>query len=84
MIAYILATCIPGQENDTISKIKKMSNVVEVNGILGRYDIFIKVSAEKEVDLHAVITNVRDVPSITSTATFAAMRGQGGTIDEEK
>lgn len=84
MIAYLFATCIPGEENDAISKIKNLANVVEVNGIMGRYDVFVKVSAKKEEDLHAAITGIRDVPSITSTATFAVIRGQGGSIDEEK
>jgi DNA-binding Lrp family transcriptional regulator len=84
MIAYIFATCVPGEENEVVSKIKKLSNVAEVNGIMGRYDIFVKVSARKEEDLHAAITNIRDVQSITSTATFGVIRGQGGSIDEEK
>ena len=84
MIAYIFATCVPGQETDAISKIKKLPNVIEVNGIMGRYDIFVKVAATKEQDLHAAITGVRDVQDITSTATFAVIRGQGGSIDEEK
>ena len=84
MIAYIFATCVPGEENDAIYKIKKLSNVIEVNGIMGRYDVFVKVSTKKEEDLHAAITNIRDVQPITSTATFAVIRDQGGTIDEEK
>lgn len=84
MIAYIFATCVPSQEKDAISKIKKLPNVVEVNGIMGRYDVFVKVFAKKEEDLHAAITGIRDVQDITSTATFAVIRGQGGSIDEEK
>ena len=84
MIAYLFATCVPGQENEAIAKIKKLSNVVEVNGIMGRYDVFVKVSAKREEDLHTAITGVRDVQSITSTVTFAVIRGQGGSIDEEK
>jgi hypothetical protein len=40
--------------------------------------------AKKEEDLHAAITGVRDVQDITRTATFAAIRGQGGSIDEKK
>lgn len=83
MIAYIFATCVPGEEKDTISKIKKLPNVVEVNGIMGRYDLFVKVSAETELDLHSAITSIRDITSITSTATYTALRGQGGTIDDE-
>lgn len=84
MIAYIFATCVPGQEKDAISKIKQLPNIVEVNGIMGRYDVFVKISAKKEEDLHAAITGVRDVQDITSTATFAAIGGQGGSIDAEK
>jgi len=84
MIAYIFATCVPGQETDAISKIKILPNVVEVNGIMGRYDIFVKVLAKKEEELHAAITGIRDVPDITSSATFAAISGQGGSVDEEK
>ena len=83
MIAYIFATCVPGQERDAISKIKKLPNVVEVNGIMGRYDIFVKVFARKDTDLRSTITSIRDVSTITSTATFAAIKGQGGSIDQE-
>ena len=84
MIAYIFATCVPGQERDAISKIKKLPNVVEVNGIIGRYDIFVKVSAKKDIDLHYTITSIRDVQSITSTVTFTTIQGQGGPEDQKK
>lgn len=77
MIAYIFATCVPGQEREVISKIKGLQNVAEVNGIMGRYDIFIKILAESDMDLHMIITKVRDVSAITSTSTFVAIRGQG-------
>lgn len=46
--------------------------------------MYLLVSAKKEEDLHATITGVRDVQDITSTATFAVIRGQGGSINEEK
>lgn len=84
MIAYIFATCVPGQESDAISKIKRLQNIVEVNGIIGRYDVFVKISVKKEEDLHAAITGIRDVPDIITSATFAVIKGQGGSIDEEK
>ena len=80
-MAYIFATCIPGQEKEAIEKIKKLPNFVEVNGIMGRYDIFVKVFAKGEVDLHTTITSIREIQSISSTATFPAIKGQGGSID---
>lgn len=83
LIAYIFATCIPGQEREAISKIRGLKSVTEVNGIMGRYDLFIKVSAREEIDLHMAITSIRDVTPITSTTTFTAIKGQGGTVDSE-
>jgi Lrp/AsnC ligand binding domain len=84
MIAYIFVTCVPGQERDVISKIKRFPHVVEVNGIMGSFDIFIKVSARNNIELHATITNIRDVQSITSTSTFTAIGEEGKTVDQEK
>ncbi len=48
---------------------------------MGRYDIFVKVSGKTEIDLHTAITSIRDITAVTSTATYTAIRGQGGTID---
>ncbi len=81
--SIIFATYLPSEEKDTISRIKNLTNVVEVNGIMGRYDIFVKVSAKSELDLHSAITSIRDISAITSTATFTVIKGQGGTIDDE-
>lgn len=84
MIVYILATCVPGNEKDVISKMKTLPNIVEVNGVMGRYDVFIKVSAETPLDVDSTISKVRGIPHITSTFTMSAIYGQGGTIDDEK
>ena len=84
MIVYILITCVPGNEKDVISKIKLLPEAVEVNGVMGRYDIFIKVSADSPPKIDSAITKVRSIPNITSTFTMSAIYGQGGTIDEEK
>ena len=84
MIAYILATCIPGREKEVIAKIKVLLEVVEVNGVMGKYDVFVKISADNALKVDSSISQVRDVPHITSTFTMPAIYGQGGTIDEEK
>ena len=84
MIAYILATCVPGSEKTTITEIKKMPNVNEVNGIMGRYDIFVKVSAESPKDIDATIYNIRNVQQITSTFSMSVIYGEGGTVDNER
>ena len=84
MLAYILATCVPGREKDVIIKIKELPEVVEVNGVMGKYDVFVKVSASDAAKIDSAISKVRNTPHVTSTFTMSAIYGQGGSIDEEK
>ncbi len=51
---------------------------------MGKYDVFIKVSADSPITVDSAISKVRGVPHITSTFTMSAIYGQGGTIDSEK
>ncbi|MDE1725077.1 MAG: Lrp/AsnC ligand binding domain-containing protein [Thaumarchaeota archaeon] len=83
MITYILATCIPGNEKEVIQEIKKLSNVVEVNGIMGKYDIFVKVQSNEVAKVDSTIGKLRSVPHITGTVSIPVIYGQGGTIDNE-
>ena len=84
MIAYILATCIPGNEKEVIAKIKGLPDIVEVNGVMGRYDVFVKIQANDAMKVDATISKVRNVAHITSTVTMPVIYGQGGTVDDEK
>ena len=84
MIAYILATCIPGHEKEVIAKIKVLPEVVEVNGVMGRYDVFVKVSGDNSLKVDSAIGKVRGIPHVTSTFTMPVIYGQGGTIDNQK
>ena len=84
MIVYILATCIPGNEKEVIAKIKVIPEVIEVNGIMGRYDVFVKVSSDNSIKVDSTIGKIRSIPHVTSTFTMPAIYGQGGTIDDEK
>ncbi|MDE1762745.1 MAG: Lrp/AsnC ligand binding domain-containing protein [Thaumarchaeota archaeon] len=83
MIAYILATCVPGNEKEVIAKMKELPNVAEVNGVMGKYDIFVKIEAKDPSKVDAAIAKARNVEHITSTVTMPAIYGQGGTVDEE-
>jgi hypothetical protein len=84
MLAYILATCIPGREKDVIGRIKVLPEVVEVNGVMGKYDVFVKIYADNALKIDSAISKVRNTPHVTSTFTMPAIYGQGGTVDEEK
>lgn len=84
MLAYILATCVPGREKEVIAKIKVLPEVVEVNGVMGKYDVFVKISADNALKVDSAISKVRNISHVTSTFTMPVIYGQGGTIDEEK
>ncbi|HJU14278.1 MAG TPA: Lrp/AsnC ligand binding domain-containing protein [Candidatus Nitrosotalea sp.] len=83
MIAYILATCMPGSEKEVIAKIKTLQNIVEVNGVMGKYDVFVKIQAKDPTNVDASIAKVRNVEHVTGTTTMPVIYGQGGTVDSE-
>jgi DNA-binding Lrp family transcriptional regulator len=84
MITYVLATCIPGNEKEVIQELKKLPNIIEVNGIMGKYDIFVKIQSDQAIKMDSTISKIRSVPHITSTVSIPVIYGQGGTIDDEK
>jgi DNA-binding Lrp family transcriptional regulator len=83
MLAYMLLTCEPGHEKEIISEIRKLPHVAEINGIMGKYDIIVKVAGEVPGQIDLAITKIRSVKGITSSYSMTALYGQGGTIDEE-
>ena len=84
MLAYVLVNCNPGSEKDVISKIREISEVSEVNGIMGRYDIFVKVSAKEPQVIDNTIQKIRSINGITASYSMTVLYGQGGTIDEQE
>jgi DNA-binding Lrp family transcriptional regulator len=82
MLSYILITCQPGTEPDVISEIKSIPEVVEVNGIMGKYDIFVKIFSDTPDGLDLAVSKVRRIKIIDSH-TLPVVFGQGGSIDEQ-
>lgn len=82
MQAYVLLTCNTGTETDLIAELKKLPEVTEVNGVWGKYDIFLKISTDNPNGIDQVISKLRTLSDITSSYTMHVLYGQGGTIDE--
>jgi len=82
VIAYILINCTPSGEKGVIAELNKLSEIVEINGVLGKYDIFVKVVGKAPGDIDLVVSKIRSVNGITNTYTMTAIYGQGGTIDK--
>ena len=82
MQAYILLNCNTGSEIDIISELTKLPEVTEVNGIWGKYDIFLKVCSEDPDGIDKIVSKLRNNKDITKSYTMHVLYGQGGTIDD--
>ena len=82
MQSYVLLTCNTGSESNIITELKKIPEVIEINGIWGKYDIFLKIATDDPQGIDKVISKIRTFKDITSTYTMHVLYGQGGTIDE--
>ena len=71
-----------GLEKDVIEQLKRMPEVVEINGIWGKYDIFVKVSSSESNGIDKAVEKIRLHKDITDTYTMHVLYGQGGSIDE--
>jgi DNA-binding Lrp family transcriptional regulator len=76
---YILVNCDLGSEVDIIKELEKISEVKEVRGTYGIYDIFVKLQADSGQALESLITHkIRRLPKVRSTVTLTPILSQGG------
>jgi len=79
LFIYVLINCQSGFENSIIEKLIKIPEVKEVQGIFGKYDIFVKMQSDSQEMLEDVlITQIRKIPNITSTNSLSPILSQGG------
>jgi DNA-binding Lrp family transcriptional regulator len=83
MLAYILLNCMPTLEKNIIGDLNKIPEVIEVNGIMGKYDIIVKVTGNLPDEIDAAVRKIRSVNGVTSSYTMTAIYGQGGSIDKK-
>jgi DNA-binding Lrp family transcriptional regulator len=78
-LAYVLIHCDLGAEVEIIQELSNVSQIKEVRGTYGIYDIFCKIEAESKNVLDDIIINkVRKIPKIRSTITLHWIPSQGG------
>ncbi len=81
MQSYILLKYSPGSEVEVISEISSLAGVIEVNGVFGKYDVFVKISAENPDTMEKIVSQIRKI-NVISIHTLPVVYGQGGTIDK--
>ena len=67
MQAYILINCQTGREANLISELKELSEITEINGIWGKYDIFLKVSTSDPIGVEQIVKRLRNHPDVVDT-----------------
>lgn len=76
-IAYVLINCELGVEEFVISELKEIETVREVRGILGAYDILVKLEAGSLDEISKTVTlKIRKLDKIRFTMTLNVIKGQ--------
>ncbi len=76
-IAYVLINCDLGHEEQIIEELKHLSDVKEVHGTFGAYDILVKVESVEPETLREIITwKIRKLDSVRSTLKLMGIKGQ--------
>ena len=69
--SFILLNCKNNQEKNVIVKLRKISEVKEIQCVIGPYDILVKVEADTVEKLHEIITwKIRKIKNVRSTYTL--------------
>ena len=75
--AYVLINCDLGYEEQIIEELKHISDVKEIHGTFGAYDIFAKVESDQITTLRETITSkIRKIDRIRSTLSLMAVEDQ--------
>ena len=75
--AYVLINCDLGYDEQIIKELKHVSDVKEVHGVFGAYDIITKVESDGVESLRDTITwKIRKLNRVRSTLTLMAIEGQ--------
>ena len=75
--AYVLINCDLGYEEQIIEELKHLSDVKEVHGTFGAYDIIAKVESDQANTLKETITwKIRKLDKVRSTLSLMAIEGQ--------
>jgi DNA-binding Lrp family transcriptional regulator len=80
--SYVLIKCTPGYEKEIMTQLKPLPEIIEINGVWGKYDIFVKISDSDPVEIEKAISKIRKMKQVVETETMMVLYGQGGTIDD--
>ena len=76
-IVYVLITSNLSFEKEVITQLKTIDLVKEVIGVMGTYDIIVKLESKNSEDFKSVMTlKIRKIPNIRTTLTLTVIESQ--------
>lgn len=76
-VAFVIITSEPGKEQNVIDELKTIADAKDVRGVMGSYDIIIKLESDTGEDLKNTIANqVRKIKNVRSTLTLTVIDSQ--------
>ena len=70
-IVYVLITCDVGSEKSVITELKTINLVKEAEGVMGTWDILVKLESNNSDELKNIIPlKIRKIPNIRTTLTL--------------
>jgi len=77
-IVYVLITCDVGFEEPVINQLKTIDLVKEIIGVMGTYDIIVKLESKNSEDFKNIMTSkIRKISHIRTTLTLTVIESQG-------
>jgi len=75
--AYVLINCDLGYDEQIIEELKHVSEVKEIHGVFGAYDILAKVESDQISTLRETLMwKIRKIDKVRSTLTLIGIEGQ--------
>ena len=75
--AFVLINCELGSEEHIIEELKTLSDVKNVQGTFGAYDIIVEIASESVEQIRETITwKIRKIEKIRSKLTLTKVEGQ--------
>jgi len=76
-IVYVLITCDVGFEEPIINELKKIEKVKEVIGVIGTYDVIVKLESNDSDSLKNIVpSKIRKISYIRTTLTLSVIESQ--------
>jgi len=76
--AFITIHCLKSDESQIMKRLQEITEVIEVDVLIGNYEMICKISAPTYNDISEVISKkIRKIPEIKSTVTINVINNQG-------